>query len=623
MRLLRDDEGESKMDRGKRLLGCIRKNEQLALGARKQSSPSRQKLLRVAIFSTALVRGRRNEKRRCLSQMIEPTTESTDDNSRLSRRQKNVRHNPPGDRLPPHDLPSEQGILGCILISPNECMGTVIEQTRGNHEMFFDLANREIFAEMRSMYDRLESIDLVTLGSRLKTIGLLDQVGGYAYLSQIQDGVPSAGNLPHYLKIVREKFKLRRVLQACGNASARVFEHTGDPDQLFLDIESEFSKMSEEETPQTEEHIRKVMGRVITDMEQWHYARGSQQIRGLPLGVPGAYIDKIVQGLRENHFMTLAGRPGDGKSSLAMNVVEFLAKDYVWYKPTGKKITVEGVEVDETVQCTGIPIGVFSIEMDNESLCYRLVFGRAGVDSAQFNQGFAKHGDHEKLAAAAGQLCSTNIYLDDTPAQSINQIAAKARRMVRQHGIKLFVLDYLQLCQSDNARDDERTRLDKISKKIVALKKQLKVPWLVLAQMNRNIETSERERAPVLSDLAGSGAIENDSDKVLILKKTPRKEITTRPQDANGQERLSDSEIIDQVCEDWEWSRRPRRVDAWVVKNRHGPTGKVEMLFQNNLCRFEDWHLWKVKHNIEARKEGESKHIGGMPSNEELGIKPQ
>jgi replicative DNA helicase len=393
-----------------------------------------------------------------------------------------------------------------------------------------------------------------------------------------------------------------------------------------VEAEAEFTRLTEFAAGEVEEkHIKEVIQGVVADMESWHYARGSQQIRGLPTGPPGVYLDKVLMGIRETHYVTVAGRPGDGKSSLAMNVVEFLAKDYVWYKPTGHRVlNAEGIEVDEVVETRGIPVAVFSIEMDNESLGYRLMFGRAGVDEAQWNQGFAHKGDMEKLQKAGLELAGTNIYLDDTPAQSIGRIAAKARRMVKQYGIKLFVLDYLQLCTSDNPRDDERTRLDKISKKIFALKKQLKVPWLVLAQMNRNIETSERDRAPVLSDLAGSGSIEQDSDKVIILKKPSRRDLEKPKQLANNQgEGPSEQQILDRVASEqqWAWSARPSRVDAWVVKNRRGPRGKAEMIFQNNLCRFEDFHMWKIKYGVEERKEGESKWLattGDLPSNEEL-----
>ena len=542
--------------------------------------------------------------------------------SKPSRRPARGEAGPAVDRLPPYSEEAERGVLSCALQDPTEVLGRLVERVAGNAQVFYDLRHQTIFNALREMYDEMVGVDLITLQERLKQRNTLEQVGGIPYLSELQDAVPSAANLDYYLAIVAEKAKLRRLVHICTAMVGKVYDFEGEAEQLIIGCEAEISRLTEEETPQVEQHIKQVMGQVINDMEQWHYSRGSQQMRGLPTGKAGVYLDKVLQGIRPQHYVVLAGRPGDGKSSKAMNIVEYLATEYVWQRPTGRKVMKEAgeglpaVEVAETEPVKGIPIGVFSIEMDNESLGYRLVFGRAGVDEAQYNQGYSKMGDVEKLVLAASQLAASNIYLDDTPGQSINQIAAKARRMVRQYGIKLFVLDYLQLCTSDDPHDDERTRLNKISKKIMALKKQLNVPWLVLAQMNRNIETSERDRAPILSDLAGSGSLEQDADKVIILKRTPRRDLEKEPE-GNG---MSDKEIIDRVCADWEWSRRPRRVDAWVVKNRRGPTGKAEELFQNNLCRFMDWHEWKVQNNIEERKEGESKHFGTMPSNDELGM---
>jgi len=259
-----------------------------------------------------------------------------------------------------------------------------------------------------------------------------------------------------------------------------------------------------------------------------------------------------------------------------------------------------GQEIPETVGRKGVPVAVFSIEMDAESLGYRLLFGRAEVDTAEFSQGFASKEDEERLVAAVKELSRSNIYIDATPAQSIGQIAAKARRMVKQYGIKLFVLDYLQLVEQEGGNGFDRVKeLTKISRKIMALKKQLKVPWLVLAQMNRNIETSEAKRAPVLSDLKDCGAIEQDCDLALFLYRPSRAQLKDS----------GDEAVLDTVCEKWDWSKRPFRVNAMIAKNRFGPTGVAHLVFCKNLCRFEDWHLWKVDHKVEERKEGESKHI--------------
>lgn len=555
-----------------------------------------------------------------------------------ARRRKNISSDSlKVDRLPPHSPEGEAGVLGCILLAPMECLGVCTEKIQGGAQWFYDLRHQTIFNVLREMYDKQEAVDVITVQQKLKDRNLLEEIGGIGFLGQLQDAVPSAANLTNYLDIVREKFLLRQMICICTEAVGRVFDHEGEAEPLLLSIESEMSKLTETEMPQSEQHIKTVILGVMKDMEDWHYSRGSLQLRGLPTGPDGVYLDKILMGIRAGHYVTVAGRPGEGKSSWAMNLAEFLACDYVWREPTGKKIHVpaDGDEpakdVAETVERKGIPIAVFTIEMDNESLGYRLLFGRAGVSEASFNQGYATKGAERKLAMAASQLAKSNIWLDDSTGQTINQIAAKARRMAKQHGIKLFILDYLQLCVSDNPRDEERIKLDKISKKIMQLKKQLAVPWLVLAQLNRNIETDGRgkDRAPLLSDLAGSGAIEQDSDKVIIIRKTPRREVQEVPEDAQGNPAgLSDEQIIDRVCAEKElkWDEKPTRMDLWVVKNRRGPKGHAEFIFQNNLCRFIDFHLWKVTNGIEERKEGESKHFGAanqvmLPTDEELGIK--
>lgn len=513
------------------------------------------------------------------------------------------------DRLPPFDDPAEDGVLGCILLEPGACMGKCMESFRGNALVFYDPRRQTVFNVMRELYDGNEGIDEITVRSRLTKRGVFGEVGGDLYLMSLRDKVPSAANLPTYLKVVREKYLMRQALTVAARMTARIFDAEADVDveKLLVQCEADISQLTEAEGDASEQTMRQVMRAVQADMEQWHYSRGSAQLRGLPLGRPGAYIDKVSTGVRETDFVTLAGRPGDGKSAKALNVIEELAENHVWFEKTGKTMVREEQVVEELLERRGIAVGVFSIEMDAESLGYRLMFGRAGVSEAKFNQGFSETGDGEKLIKAAGELAKLNIILDDTPAQSIGQIAAKARRWVKQYGIKLFVLDYLQLAESDDPRDEARVRVNKISKKIMALKKQLNVPWLVLAQLNRNIETSERDRPPVLSDLAESGSIEQDSDKVIILKKTPRRDLEAAKTDGKP----SDKEVLDQICSanNWGWDRRPRRVDLWVVKNRRGPTGKAEEVFQGNLCRFEDWHLFKLKHGVEERKEGESKHL--------------
>lgn len=514
------------------------------------------------------------------------------------------------DRLPPHAIEAEQGVVGCILLSPSECLGQCVEKFKAGAQVFYDLRHQTIWNVLIEMHDKQEAIDVITLQQRLKDRQVLEEIGGIQYLNDLMNCVPSAANLSMYLSDVHDKFLLRRLLHAAVSVSERIYEFQGEVPRLLDEVERDFSQLTESHAPQTEEHIKQVVRRVVTDLEQRHYTRGAMQLRGLPTGPAGNYLDKMIGGIRDSYYIVLAGRPGSGKTSLAMNLVEYLALDYVWREPTGEWVSNSPDEqIPKTLERKGIPIGVFSIEMDADCLVERLMFGRAGVDSAQFAQGFASKDAQQKLVLASAALAASHIYIDASPEQTIGQIAAKARRMVKQYGIKLFVLDYVQLVEQEGGNGFDRVReITKISRKIMALKKQLNVPWLVLAQMNRNIETAERHRKPVLSDLKDCGALEQDCDLAIFTYKTPREELQRGDP--------SDQEVLDDICgahpdykPGWSWANKPYRVDLVVPKYRFGPTGEAQMVFCKNLCRFEDWHLFKVHHKAEALKAGERKTV--------------
>lgn len=518
------------------------------------------------------------------------------------------------DRLPPHAPEAEQGVLGCVLLAPEDSLNALAER-RVTPEWFYDLRHQLVFQAMQALREAQQPVDLISVAQRLKDWSRLEEIGGTAYLNELQDTTPSAANLPHYADIVKEKRLARQLIAICTEAVAAAYEPTDEPmEKRVLAAEANLAKLTETNATATEKTLKEVILGVIQDMEDHHYTRGSAQLRGLPTGPAGNYLDKTLLGIREDFYFVLAGRPGDGKTSLALNIVEHLALNYEWRQPTGNLLRNEetGKDYAETVPKKGIPIGVFSLEMSEQSLGYRLLFGNADIDSGEYNSGYAAkedmlHAEAEattKLTLAAGRLCRGQVIIDDASGQSIGQIAAKARRWAKQYGIKLFVLDYLQLLDGDNPRDEDRVRLAKISKKIVALKKQLKIPWIVLAQMNRNIETSEAKRVPVLSDLKDCGAIEQDADVVVFLYKPDRKALEFVPEGGE-----SDNQILKRVCASWDWSKRPARVNAFVAKHRYGPTGKVELLFQKNLCRYEDWHMWKVKHAGEGLKAGERQSV--------------
>ena len=501
------------------------------------------------------------------------------------------------DQLPPHAPAAEQERLGLrVALSPDVVMDALLQQRFTVHA-FYDLRHQLIFAALLRPYHAHVPVDIISLQQTLKDSGSLEEAGGIAYLNSLDDQTPSAANLAYYADVVREKHRLRTVVSFCTTAVARVYEFEGKAEDLMAELESELEQLCAPLQIIAERHIKTVLCDEVLPLLERHYNRGKTQLDGLPTGF--TYLDKVLLGIAPTDYVVLAGRPGEGKTSLGLNIVDYLASNYVWWREVtaAEAATLTDVTFNEEQKMhhqrmVGIPVAVFTLEMTEDSLGVRLVFSHAQVSSGSFRQGFASKSDFDGVNQAVVDLCATNIYLDGEADQTMDMIAAKARRMVRQYGIKLFVLDYLQLLDSDE--DNDRLRvLRRISKKIVSLKKRLKVPWLVLAQMNRNIETAERARRPVLSDLKESGSIEQDADKIIFLY---------HPLKSEG---IEEDETM--IATNWTGNDvdMPRRINALVAKNRNGPTGPASLLFQNNQCLFQDWREWQIKKGLVTPAAGE------------------
>jgi replicative DNA helicase len=509
------------------------------------------------------------------------------------------------DRLPPHSVEAEQALLGCVLLSPQDTLPALIEQ-RFSPLWFYELRHQHLASVLVRLFERGTAIDTISVLEELRRVELADQIGGVSYLITLQDGTPSAANVSAWRDTVREKWKLRQIIAFATHLVADIYSFTGKFDDLLARAETQMETLCAPLQITAERHIKTVILTDVLPLIERHYHRGETQLDGLPLGEDW-YLDKLLLGIAPTDYVVLAGRPGEGKTSLALNVVDYLATKYVHWEPITEAehalLPPEGRSHDADralwfSRTQGIPIGVFTLEMSEESLGFRLVFSHAQVSTGRFRQGFAEAGDFTAINAAAAALGQANIYLDGEADQSMDMIAAKARRMARQYGIKLFVLDYLQLLDSDD--DSDRLRvLRRISKKLVSLKKRLQIPWLVLAQMNRNIETAERARKPVLSDLKESGSIEQDADKVIFLY---------HPLKAEGIE--ADEEAIEGILKGLYGDKikaedRPRRINAVVAKNRNGPTGTAQLLFQNNQCLFHDWRRWELAKGLVQKAAGE------------------
>lgn len=462
---------------------------------------------------------------------------------------KNARRRKPAsepakvDRLPPHSVDAEQGMLGCVLLSPNDCMGQCIERFKGTTEMLYDLRHQTIFGVLMEMYDKREAIDVITLQQRLKDKHLLEEVGGIAYLSTLPDMVPSAANLTYYLDIVQEKFLLRRMIRVCTDIVGRVYDYEGEVDALMDEVERDILRISESRVQEATDTIKQLVNNAITTIEQFHARQG--QLSGIATGFTD--LDKMTSGLHGGEMVVIAARPSLGKTSLAMNIAEHAAVDQK------------------------LPVGVFSLEMTAESLVLRMLCSRARVNLRNIRDGFLAEQDFVKLTTSAGLLARAPLFIDDTSGLSILQLRAKARRLQQQHGIKLFVVDYLQLLHSTARRAENRQQeIADISSGIKALAKELKVPIIVLSQLNRDFE-KDKSRKPNLADLRESGSIEQDADLVGLLYRADPEDPTKR--------RESDDDALSQDVVP---------INLLVAKQRNGPTGDVHLVFRRSLTRFEN-----------------------------------
>jgi len=444
------------------------------------------------------------------------------------------------DRLPPHSPECEMGVLGCVLLSPNECMGECIAKLKVGAEAFYDLRHQTIFDTLAEMFDHREAIDVITLQQKLKDKQLLEQVGGIAYLASLPDAVPSAANLSYYLDFVQEKYFLRKMIHTCTEVVGRVYDYEGEVDALMDEVERDILRISESRVQSQTKSIKELVKGAITQIEDFHQRQG--MLTGVATGFTD--LDKMTSGLHAGEMIVIAARPSMGKTSLAMNIAEHVAIDQK------------------------LPVGVFSLEMTSESLVLRMLCSRSRVNLRNVRDGFLAERDFPKLTGAAGKLASAPLFIDDSSGLSILQLRAKARRMAQQYGIKLFVIDYLQLLHSTARRAENRQQeIADISSGVKSLAKELEVPVIVLSQLNRELE-KDKNRKPRLSDLRESGSIEQDADVVGLLYKP-----SSGDDDDNG----GGGEDQEAVA-----------VNLLIAKQRNGPTGDVNLTFLKPYTRFEN-----------------------------------
>lgn len=455
----------------------------------------------------------------------------------------------------PHSLEAERGVLGSILLDTSSGAGSrVIDlctEAGIAPDAFYSQPHALLFETLQEMARAGAAIDPVTLTERLKALNRFDSVGGLTTIQSLIDNTPTAAHAEYYIDILRQKFLLRRIIESSRDAERRCFDEAVSPDVILGEVEQNFLSLSDRSIggqltwPQA---LNSTMAAI-----EHMFELGPNGILGLPTGL--ANLDQKLHGLRAGEMIVLAARPSMGKTSLAMNIAECVS--------CGTDIFHQPMKFGHNRPHAVL---VFSLEMSSESLAMRMLCGYAGVPGFQIMSGYGSAKKyHQALTRAASELIKAPLFIDDSGGLDVMDLRARARRHAKRHAIELIVIDYLQLCNCrEFAKQGRQIETSQISAQIKSMAKELKVPVIVLSQLSRAPEQrGDKLQKPKLSDLRDSGAIEQDADVVLLLR---------RPCKAMG-----DPEHDDQTL---------AIVD--VAKHRNGPTGEVRLNFDGDTTRFSD-----------------------------------
>src|SRR5579862_6633464 len=436
------------------------------------------------------------------------------------------------ERPLPHNLEAERSILGAVLLD-NHSLNAAVEKLRS--EDFFLPQHRQIFQRMIQLGEKQQAIDVVTLMDDLTRRGELESAGGVAYLSQLADGLPRVTNVEHYARIVKEKAVLRSLIFSASAIQEQALAAGDDADVILDRAESVIFQLAEDRVKSGLIGVKELVRDNFERLEKI-FSEG-RRITGLASGYPG--LDNETAGLQPSELIILAARPSMGKTALALNIAENVA-----------------LRLRE-------PVAVFSLEMSKESLLLRLLASEARVDAHKFRTGHMGRDDWGKITAALANLGDAPIWIDDSASSTVLEMGAKARRLKRDRGLSLVIVDYIQLVvPSTNRRNSNRQEeVSGISRALKALAKELKVPVVVLSQLTRAPEREDRK--PQLADLRESGAIEQDADVVMFINR-PNFYKTDIPEEERA------------------------RAELIIAKQRNGPTGSLNFVFLSRHTRFEE-----------------------------------
>jgi replicative DNA helicase len=435
-------------------------------------------------------------------------------------------------RTPPHSVEAEQAVLGGLMLDANawDAVADVISAAdfyRRDHRLIFE-AIAEV-AEIRG------TPDVVTITEHLERKGRLEEVGGQPYVLTIARDTPSAANVRAYADIIRERSILRQLASAGAEIAAASIDSRGRPaSELVDEAERRVFQIAERGSRGRSGFVavRDILPQTIDRLDTLHQSPG--EIRGVPTGF--TQLDRKTAGLQPGDLVVIAGRPSMGKSTLAVNIAESAAI------------------------ARGVPAAIFTMEMSSEQMTLRMISSLGRVNQGHLRTGNFTDEDWSRIQGAMAQLSGAPIYLDESPALTPTELRARARRLKRERGLGLVIVDYLQLMQVPGTKENRATEISEISRSLKALAKELHVPVIAISQLNRAVE-QRTDKKPVMSDLRESGAIEQDADLILLIYR---------------------EEVYDQN------TTRRGVADIIIAKQRNGPIGEVQLTFLGEYTRFEN-----------------------------------
>lgn len=433
-----------------------------------------------------------------------------------------------GGKLPPHSIDAEKSVLGAILID-NEILNNLAEILKA--EDLYKRSHQIILEAMFKLWDKRDAIDIVTLSSEIQRMEKLSEIGGVEYLGELFDTVPSTANSLFYARIIREMALRRRVIAEASAIARDAFSVTGDIESFIDSVEQRIFAVSESKTKSSFKPIREIVKESIKQVEYLY------NNKGIMTGVESGFydLDQMTFGFQPSDLIIIAGRPSMGKTALVLCIAKHAAINL------------------------GKAVAFFSLEMSHEQISMRLLCSESKVSSSKVRSGRLEDSDFPRIVDAASRISGANLFIDDTPAISVTEMRAKARRLHRETPLSMIIVDYLQLMRGSSRKAERREQeISEISRSLKGLAKELNIPVLALSQLNRGVETRTDKR-PIMADLRESGAIEQDADIIGFIY---RDEVYNPDTTEKGI-----AEII-------------------IGKHRNGPTGTVKTIFQGETNLF-------------------------------------